>query len=129
VQSTQRRRVERRPAVFDQRERGVAHSRVGDRPGRPGAEPRAAGDRDLFGKAAVAGEFGEQRILEERRVAQHRTGDFGAVAGERRDNVARRVGGAGERLGERAPDGQRGVVERGRHRHQRIGAGPGRQSG
>ncbi len=127
-QSAQRLAAEHGAGVSNQRERRQTLAAVGDRPDRPFAEPGPSRNGDLLAGTAVANGLCELGIVQQRRMQEHGTRDFGAIAGERHDDMARRIGGAGQRFGERAAHGDRGIIERRRHREQRFGADAGRQS-
>jgi hypothetical protein len=63
---------------------------------------RAARHRDLGAHIADGDAIDEIGVGQNRRALEHRAGDFGTVAGEREDDMVRRVIGAREGLGEGA---------------------------
>jgi hypothetical protein len=68
-------------------------------------------------KRAVAGchEVDELSVDEQRRTRQYRRGDIALVERQRMNDRVGRIRTGGKRLGERAPDQRRGVIQQGDH--------------
>ena len=115
--------------IIGERENRVALADFGERRGDAGAEartPRQGGLRhDVAGRGAID-EFG---VGERRRARENDARHVRLVAGEREHDMARRLGGARQGLGEGAAHQRRGVVEHRRQAQRRFGAHLRRQIG
>ena len=108
-------------AVVGERDRGRPLADVGEREARARPQARAARDRSLHCSVARAGGVGKRRVVERGRK-RDRARNLGAVGRQRKQDMARRIRGASKRFRQRTAHQHRRIVERRRHREDRVGA-------
>ena len=107
----------------------VALADFGERRGDAGSEARAPRQGGLRYDVADRGAVDEFGVGERRRARENDARHFRLIAGEREHDMARRLGGARQRLGKRPAHQGRRVVEHRRQAERRFGARLRRQIG
>jgi hypothetical protein len=94
---------------------GFGAANFGDRSRNRAPQRRTRRNNRL--KRAVAGchEVDELGVDEQRRTRQHHRGDIALVERQRMNDRVGRIRAGGKRLGNRAPDQRRGVIQQGDH--------------